>query len=62
LEKEIEISTGFSEDESAMREAFRRLSDEERFFITCQLSEIMVRIQYENGVLPEETNFTLTNE
>jgi hypothetical protein len=62
LDKKIEISKGFKEDESSVQEAFLRLSDEERFIVACNLSEIMIRIQYENGVLPEDTNFTITNE
>ena len=62
LGKIIEISDGFNEDDAAMRKAFIELSDEERFRVACELSEIMVRIQYENGVLPEDSNFKLTND
>ncbi len=62
LGKIIEISDGFNEDDAAMRKAFIELSDEERFRVACELSEIMVRIQYENGVLPEDNNFKLTND
>ncbi len=62
LGKKIEISKGFKEDEASMQEAFLKLSDEERFIVACDLSEIMIRIQYENGVLPKNTNFTMTNE
>jgi len=28
--------------------------------IDCEISEMMLQIQYENGVLPEDENFTLT--
>lgn len=62
MDNRIEISKGFEEDEVAMREAFVNLTDEERFIVACELSEIMIRIQYENGVLKEDNNFKLTNE
>lgn len=62
MANKIELSNGFREDEAAMRQAFIDLSDEERFQIACELSEIMVRIQYDNGILPEDNNFKLTND
>jgi hypothetical protein len=33
---------------------------DERFRVACELSEMMLQIQYENEVLPEDENFTLT--
>ena len=60
MKKRIEISKGFEEEKRLEEEAFLKLSDDERFRVTCELSEIMLQIQYENGVLPKDENFTLT--
>ena len=60
MKKRIEISIGFEEEERKEREAFLKLTDEERFIRTCEISEIMLQIQYENGVLPGDDNFILT--
>jgi len=60
MKKRIEISKGFEEEERKERETFLKLNDEERFIRACEISEIMLLIQYENGVLPEDDNFTLT--
>ena len=49
----------FEEEKRLEEEAFLKLSDDERFRVTCELSEIMLQIQYENGVLPEDNNFIL---
>ncbi len=59
MKKRIEISKGFEEEKRLEEEAFLKLSDDERFRVTCELSEMMLQIQYENGVLPEDNNFTL---
>jgi len=55
----IEISKGFEEEKRKEEDAFLQLSDEERFIKCCEISEIMLRMQYENGVLPKDDNFTL---
>ena len=60
MKKRIEISKGFDEEKRLEEDAFLKLSDDERFRVTCELSEIMLRIQFENGVLPNDENFTLT--
>ncbi len=60
MEKKI-IETGktLEEQEKSMQEAFLKLSDEERFILACEVSEIMIRIQYENGVWKEPEHFVL---
>ena len=60
MKKRIEISKGFDEEKRLEEEAFLKLSDDERFRVTCELSEMMLQIQFENGVLPKDENFTLT--
>ena len=57
--RKIEISKGFEEEKRKEEEAFLKLSFEERFIKVCEISEIMLRMQYENGVLPKDENFTL---
>lgn len=59
MRKRIEISKGFEEDRLLDEEAFLKLSDEERFIVVCELSELMLHIQYENDVLPKDNNFSL---
>ncbi len=59
MKKRIEISKGFEEEKRLEEDAFLKLSDNERFRITCELSEMMLQIQYENGVLPKDENFIL---
>jgi hypothetical protein len=46
MKKKTEISEGFEREEQKEREAFLKLSDEERFIRTCEISEIMLQIQY----------------
>ncbi|MBC8489876.1 MAG: hypothetical protein H8D45_27995 [Bacteroidetes bacterium] len=60
MKKRIEKSKGFDEEKRLEEDAFLKLSDDERFRVACELSEIMLQIQYENGVLPKDVNFTLT--
>ncbi len=60
MKKRIEISKGFEEEKLLEEEVFLKLSDDERFRVACELSEMMLQIQYENEVLPEDENFTLT--
>lgn len=60
MKKRIEISKGFDEEKRMEEEAFLKLNDDERFRVACELSEIMLQIQYENEVLPIDKNFTLT--
>lgn len=55
----IEISKGFKKEKRKEEAAFLKLNDDERFRIVCEMSEIMIRIQYENGVLPKDKNFIL---
>lgn len=52
MKKRIEISKGFEKDQQIDEKAFLKLNDDERFRVVCEFSEIMLRIQYENGVLP----------
>jgi hypothetical protein len=59
MRKQIEISRGFEEEKRLDEEAFLKLSDEDRFRVICELSEIMLHIQYENGVLLKDNNFSL---
>ena len=59
MKNRIEISKDFEEEKRLEEEAFLKLSDDERFRVTCELSEIMLQIQYENGVLPKDENFIL---
>jgi len=65
MKKRIEISKHrsilqcFEEEKRLEEEAFLKLSDDERFRVTCELSEMMLQIQYENGVLPKDENFIL---
>ena len=59
MKKHIEISKGFKEDQQIDEDAFLKLNDDERFRVVCELSEIMLRIQYENGVLSKDDNFIL---
>ena len=60
MKKHIEKSKGFEEEQRLSEEAFLKLSDNERSKVCCEISEIMLRIQFENGVLPVDNNFTLT--
>ena len=55
----IEKSRGFDEEKRLGEIAFLKLNDDERFRLTCELSEIMLQIQFENGVLPRDENFIL---
>ena len=59
MKNRIEISKSFEEDKRMDEEAFLKLSDDERFQYTCEVSEIMLRIQFENGVLPKDDNYIL---
>lgn len=59
MKKHIEISKGFEKDQQIDEKTFLKLNDDERFRVVCELSEIMLRIQYENGVLPKDDNFIL---
>ena len=58
--KRIEKSKGFEEEQRISEEAFMKLNSEERTKLCCEISEIMIRIQHENGVLPKDSNFILT--
>ena len=58
--KRIEKSKGFEEEQRISEEAFIKLNSEERTKLCCEISEIMIRMQYENGVLPKDSNFILT--
>jgi len=60
MKKRIEKSKGFEEEQRISEEAFLKLSSDERTKLCCEISEIMIRIQYENGMLPKDNNFTLT--
>ncbi|MCF8405195.1 MAG: hypothetical protein K9H58_14720 [Bacteroidales bacterium] len=60
MKKRIEISKGFEEEQAITEKAFLKLNSDERTKLCCEISEIMIRIQYENGMLPEDANFTLT--
>ncbi len=57
MKKLIEKSKGFEEDKHIDEKTFLKLSDDGRFRVVCELSEIMLRIQYENRVLPDDDNF-----
>ncbi len=59
MENHIEILSGTKDEKRAEEEAFLLLSDDEKFRIASELSEIMLHIQWENGVLPNDKNFTL---
>ncbi len=59
MEKRIEKSKGFAEEQQLSEEAFLKLDTNERTKLCCEISELMLRIQYENGVLPKDNNFTL---
>ena len=59
MKKRIEKSKGFEEEKRLEEKAFLKLSDDERFRVACEISEMMLQIQYENGVLPEDENFIL---
>lgn len=58
MKNRIEKSKGFEEEKRLEEEAFLKLNDDERFRVCCELSELMLQIQFENGVLPEDDNFT----
>jgi len=60
MKKRIEKSKGFEEEQRISEEAFLKLNSDERTKLCCEISEIMIRIQYENGILPKDNNFTLT--
>lgn len=60
MEKRIEKSKGFEEEQRISEEAFLKLNSEERTKLCCEISEVMIRMQYENGVLPKDNNFILT--
>lgn len=59
MKKHIEISKGFEKNHQVDEDAFLKLSDDSRFRVICELSEIMLSIQHENGVLPKDDNFIL---
>lgn len=60
MEKRIEKSKGFEEEQRISEEAFLKLNSSERTKLCCEISEMMICMQYENGVLPEDNNFILT--
>jgi hypothetical protein len=51
---------GFRREKQKEKDAFYKLSEYDRVNLACEISEILLRIQYENGVLPKDNNFTLT--
>ena len=55
----IEKSKGFEKEKRLEEEFFLKHNDDERFRLTCEISESMLRIQYDNGVLPEDKNYIL---
>ena len=59
MKSHIETSKGFEEEKRLEEEAFLRLNDSKRFRVSCELSEIMLQIQFENGILPEDINYIL---
>jgi hypothetical protein len=60
MKRTIQKAGSFEEEKRKERHLFSLISDEERFKLACELSEMMVKMQYENSTLPEESNFTLT--
>jgi len=59
MENRIEKSKGFDEEKLLEEKAFLKLNDDERFRLTCEISEIMLQIQFKNSVLPKDKNFIL---
>ena len=59
MEKRIEKSKGFAKEQQLSEEAFLKLDTNERTKLCFEISELMLRIQYENGVLPKDNNFIL---
>jgi hypothetical protein len=62
MKKRIVLSEGKEDAKRKEEQAFLKLTDDQRFRIACELSEIALRIQFENGVLPKDNNFTLIRE
>jgi hypothetical protein len=62
MKKQIVISEEKAEAKKKEEKIFLSLTDDERFRIACELSEMALRIQFENGVLPKDDNFTLIRE
>lgn len=60
MEKRIEKSNSFMNEQQISEEAFLKLNSDKRTKLCCVISEMMIRMQYENGVLPGDNNFTLT--
>ena len=59
MQNHIEISKGVEEKKRKEEITFLMLNDDERFKLAVEISEIMLRIQFENNVLPLDENFTL---
>jgi hypothetical protein len=60
MKKRIEKSKGFEEEQRISEEAFFKLNSDERTKLCCEISDIMIRMQFENDLLPKDDNFILT--
>jgi hypothetical protein len=60
MRRTIATSGSFEEEERKQQEAFYNLPDNEKVKAAFEISQILLSIQYENKILPEDDNFTLT--
>lgn len=60
MPRKITRSDSFHKEKEKELLTFYKLPENERINLVCELSEVLLNIQYENGILPEDENLTLT--
>jgi len=59
MRRTITTSGSFEEEERKQQEAFYHLPDNKKVEVAFEISQILLSIQSENGILPKDDNFTL---